>query len=122
MLRLKSWVVVSVMVPALVCRALIAPGFMPRTGDHFSVGLEICPGHSAPASPADHHTPAPDQTPHPDHPCAFSMGGASAPPLAGFWSATLAFDARLPVSFLGTPDVDSLLERAQFARGPPQAA
>lgn len=118
MMRLKSWVVMSVMVPALACRALIAPGFMPSTSDHFSVGLEICPGHSSPASPLDHH--APGQAPHPDHPCSFSMGGASAPPLAEFWNATLALDARLPISFLNSPDVNSVLERAQFARGPPQ--
>ncbi len=119
---MRSWLVAGVLVPALLCRALIAPGFMPSTSDHFSVGLEVCPGHSSPASPLDSRTPAPHPAPHPDHPCLFSFGGASAPPLAEFWSATLALDARLPITFFNSPNVDSFLERAQSARGPPLAA
>jgi hypothetical protein len=121
-MRLKSWLVVSVMVPALVCRALIAPGFMPRTSDHFSVALKICPGHASPAAPAGAGHPGPHPVPQLDHPCVFSFGGASAPPLAEFWSATLALDARLPITFFNSPNVDSFLGRAQSARGPPLAA
>jgi hypothetical protein len=115
MLRLK-FVLIVLLLPAFICRALIPVGFMPKTEDHFSVELKICPGHLG------HH--AGDGAPRPnapgqDHPCVYSAGTASAPP------ATL-LAGLAPITFLIAPVVITSasisgreLDRTHLARGPP---
>ena len=109
-------------VAAWMCRALIPPGFMPQTGDHFSVALKICPGHAA-HSPLEEsgkdNPPRPHQSPAPDLVCVFSAGLASAPPSA-ITLAPVHVDAlHLPVALFRAAATSRIPARAQSARGPP---
>ena len=109
-------------VAACMCRALIAPGFMPQTSDHFSVALKICPGHTQ-HSPIGElgkdNLPRPHQSQGFDLLCAFSAGAASAPPSAIVLPSADANALHLAVASLHTADTSRLMARAQFARGPP---
>ena len=115
--RLKI-ILIALLLPAFICRALIPVGFMPKTENHFSVELKICPGHLG------HHTG--DGAPRPgppgqDHPCVYSAGAASAPPatlLAGL--APIAF-VLAPVAITSATLADRDLDRTHLARGPPLA-
>ena len=43
-MKRRNNLLIVLTVAAWMCRALIPPGFMPQTGEHFSVALKICPG------------------------------------------------------------------------------
>jgi|SRR5882672_360718 len=116
MLRLKLSLIV-LLLPALLCRAMIPAGFMPGTGEHFSVTLKICPGHQG------HETgggaPRP-HAPNQDHPCVFGSGGASAPAATVLAAIVPVAVFNLPVSVLSPSPAGRILARAHLARGPPQ--
>jgi hypothetical protein len=107
---------------AWMCRALIPPGFMPQTADHFSVALKICPGHALHSPHEGSKTgslPRPNQAPGPDLLCVFSAGLASAPPSA-IVSVLVHADAfHLPVASFRAAETSRIPTRAQSARGPP---
>jgi hypothetical protein len=113
---------VFLIVAAWMCRALIPPGFMPQTGDHFSVALKICPGHSL-HSPLEESgkgkLPQPNQSPASELVCVFSAGVASAPPSAMAFAPFHADALHLPFTSFQTADTGRLIARAQSARGPP---
>jgi hypothetical protein len=107
---------------AWMCRALIPPGFMPQTGDHFSVALKICPGHAPHAQsgePAKGQLPTPHQLPGSEPLCVFSAGMASAPPSAIVATLPHIDTLHLAVASFRAPDTGRLSARAQSARGPP---
>ena len=110
---------IILLLPALLCRAMIPAGFMPRTADHFSVTLKICPGHLG------HH--AGDSAPRPnapaqDHPCIYSAGPASAPPAVLLAVVAPIAAPDLLVAFTPSSDTGFVLARANLARGPPRLA
>lgn len=112
--------------PALLLRALLPPGFMPAAHGGFGFALTICPGHGLVAMLGDpaagDTTPAPAGSHH-DAPCAFAAAAAGlAPPSAlppfDTNAARIAGVPPLPVTTAATcPDV-----RAQSPRGPPALA
>lgn len=107
-------------VAAWMCRALIPPGFMPQTGDHFSVQLKICPGHTHQATgAAGGEQPRPDQPPVSDQPCVYSAGVASAPPAHTFEPFAHLDSLRLTLVIDRSVDTSRSVARAQSARGPP---
>ncbi len=59
-MKRRNTCLIILMVAAWMCRALIPPGFMPQTGEHFSVALKICPGHTlhSPPEGVDDRQPA----------------------------------------------------------------
>ena len=107
---------------AWMCRALIAPGFMPQTADHFSVALKICPGHALHAQRGDSEkgqVPAPRQPLGPELLCVFSAGMAGAPPSAIVATQAPVDALHLAVAFFRVADTGRITARAQSARGPP---
>jgi hypothetical protein len=110
-------------VAAWMCRALVPPGFMPQTGDHFSVALKICPGHalhSQLGEPTQGKLPQPRQLPAgSDLPCVFSAGMASVPPSAIVATLPHIDTLHLAVISFRAADTGRLSARAQSARGPP---
>jgi hypothetical protein len=108
-------------IAAWMCRALIPPGFMPETSDHFSVALKICPGHALQHAPATQKgVPLqPHQAPVSDQPCVYSAGVASAPPSWTVAPSTHNDSLRLSVALHRSAETGRIVTRAQWARGPP---
>jgi hypothetical protein len=107
---------------AWMCRALIPPGFMPQTADHFSVALKICPGHALRAQlgeSAKGQLPAPRQPLGSELLCVFSAGMASAPPSAIVAALAHVDSLHLAAASFRAADTGRMTARAQSARGPP---
>lgn len=121
-MKRRQNILIVLMVAAWMCRALIPPGFMPQTGDHFSVALKICPGHALHSPLEDSgkdHPPRPNQPPGAELVCVFSAGLASAPPSALAFAPVHADVLHLHFAAFQTADTGRLIARAQSARGPP---
>jgi hypothetical protein len=113
-------ILIVVTVAAWMCRALIPPGFMPQTGDHFAVQLKICPGHSHQAPGAGKgEQPRPNHPPVSDQPCVYSAGVASAPPTHAFQPTIHLDSLRLGLAIDDSADTSRIITRAHSARGPP---
>jgi hypothetical protein len=123
-LRARARMLLAVVLPALVLRALIPFGFMPVAG-HGGPAMQLCPGAAAMAGAASGHphhegTGTPEGSAHAL--CVFAASAAPAVarvaptmPLAAL-SATLA--ARQETSSLLLPSI----LRTQCARAPPARA
>lgn len=112
------------LLPALVLRVLVPPGFMPGTGADDAPTMQMChgagplPAATQPVPGSDDPAPRP-RSPHHESPCVFAAAGAVAPPTP----AALVLDAFRVTDVSGpTPDivlVQKALHRAQAARAPP---
>jgi hypothetical protein len=77
------WVTL-LLLPALACRMLVPPGFMPGTGADHAPTMQMC--HGAGPLPQGAQSPArgDGQTPgnrtHHEAPCVFAAAGTAAPP------------------------------------------
>lgn len=81
--RTHLWVTL-LLLPALACRMLVPPGFMPGTGADHAPTMQMC--HGAGPLPQGVQSPAggDGQTPgnptHHEAPCVFAAAGTAAPP------------------------------------------
>jgi hypothetical protein len=112
--------VTSILLVALVMRALIPVGFMPANGEGFS--LTICradfPAPSAPQDPGRH----PGNSPHIEH-CAFGNAPAAGPAMEVARVLPTLVTAAEPILFLFEPLLINVgLVRVQQPRGPPRFA
>jgi hypothetical protein len=121
--RSARLVVGLVLLPALVLRVLVPPGFMPGTGANDAPTMQMChgagplPAATQPVPGGEH--PAPEQGQHHQAPCVFAAAGAVATPTP----FALALDAPLVsvISALASDFfvIQKALHRAQAARAPP---
>jgi hypothetical protein len=119
MMKRRHSILIVLTVAAWMCRALIPPGFMPQTADHFSIELKICPGHVHQESGGSGEQPRPGQLPVPDQPCVYSAGLASAPPTHTFEPSAHLDPLRVALAIDRSADTSRIVARAQSARGPP---
>ena len=76
--------VTLLLLPALACRVLVPPGFMPGTGADHSPTMQMC--HGAGPLPQGTQSPAkgdgqtPSNRTHHEAPCVFAAAGTGAPP------------------------------------------
>ena len=118
--RRRRELVTSTLLVALVLRALIPVGFMPASGEGFS--LTICradfPASSAPQDPGRH----PGNPPHIEH-CAFGNAPAAGPATEVARVVPTPVTAAEPMLFLCAPlHINVGLVRVQQPRGPPRFA
>ncbi len=81
--RTRLWVTL-LLLPALACRVLVPPGFMPGTDADHTLTMQMCHGagplpHVA-QSPAGEDEQAPGNRGHHEAPCVFAAAGTVAPP------------------------------------------
>ena len=118
--RRRRELVTSILLVALVLRALIPAGFMPASGEGFS--LTICRGDlSVPSSPHDtgRH---PGNAPHTEH-CAFGNAPAAGPAMEVARILPTPVTSAEPIPFLSEPlHLNVALVRVQQPRGPPRFA
>jgi len=81
--RTHLWVTL-LLLPALACRLLVPPGFMPGTGANHAPTMQMC--HGAGPLPQGTQSPAkgdgqrPGNPAHHEAPCVFAAAGTAAPP------------------------------------------
>ncbi len=118
--RRRRELVTSILLVALVLRALIPVGFMPASGEGFS--LTICRAEfPAPSSPQDtgRH---PGNPAHIEH-CAFGNAPAAGPAMEVARALPTPVTAAEPILFLSEPlHINVGLVRVQQPRGPPRFA
>jgi len=118
--RRRRELVTSILLVALVLRALIPAGFMPASGEGFS--LTICRGDlSVPSSPhdTDRH---PGNPAHIEH-CAFGNAPAAGPATEVARVLPTPVTAAEPILLLSEPlRINVALVRVQQPRGPPRFA
>jgi len=110
--------------PALLLRAIIPPGFMPAAGQESAFKMAMCPGHASlpPAVPS-----APVRTPEPPGkhhvvPCVFAAAsGASPLPYMAAVAAVIGADTVRDL-FQATPSPARPTARANTPRAPPVGA
>lgn len=120
--RTRFWVTV-LLLPALVWRVLVPPGFMPGTGANHLPTLQMCHGAGPlPAAAGSNHERAPEAPSHGaghETTCVFAAAGTVAPPPAALavLDGAAAPEAMPPV---GEPGVlPRAHDRAHPARAPP---
>jgi len=118
--RRRRELVTSILLVALALRALIPVGFMPASGEGFS--LTICrvdfPAPSAPQDPGRH----PGNAPHIEH-CAFGNAPAGGPAMEVARVLPTPITAGGPILLLSEPLLINVgLVRVQQPRGPPRFA
>ena len=118
--RRRRELVTSILLVALVLRALIPAGFMPASGEGFS--LTICRGDlSVPSSPHD-TVRHPGNAPHTEH-CAFGNAPAPGPAMEVARVLPTPVTSAEPILFLSEPlHLNVGLVRVQQPRGPPRFA
>jgi hypothetical protein len=81
--RTRLWVIL-LLLPALACRVLMPPGFMPGTGANHAPTVQMCHGYGPlPHSAAPEDTnpaPSPHRDTRHEAPCVFAAAGTTAPP------------------------------------------
>jgi hypothetical protein len=81
-LRRHRWLALALIVPGLVLRAAIPPGFMPAAGPDAAFEMQMCPGHSTmpmPAAPAPGTDQPSEPGEHHEAPCVFAAAAGAAP-------------------------------------------
>ena len=81
--RTRLWVAL-LLLPALACRVLVPPGFMPGTGADHTLTMQMCHGAGplpqGAQSPAGDDGQAPGSRDQHNSPCVFAAAGTVAPP------------------------------------------
>lgn len=117
--RRRRELVTSILLVTLVLRALIPVGFMPASGEGFS--LTICradfPAPSAPLDTGRH----PGNPLHNEH-CAFGNAPAAGPAMEVARVLSTAVNAAEPVLLCEPLRINVALVRVQQPRGPPRFA
>jgi hypothetical protein len=113
--RLQRRLLTSLLLVAMVFRALIPDGFMPSAQRPFS--LEIC---HAGALTADHSAP-PNHSPHFEH-CPFGSAPGTGPLSSLPRVALTGLTAPPAISHFATLRLGVRLDRAHAARAPPALA
>ena len=110
--------------PALLLRATIPPGFMPASGQDSAFKMAMCPGHAS-LPPAVTSSPLRKPEPpgkHHEVPCVFAAAsGASPLPHMAAVAADIETDTVRDL-FQATPSPARPTARANTPRAPPAAA
>ncbi len=120
--RTRLWVAL-LLLPALACRVLVPPGFMPGTGADHTLTMQMC--HGAGPLPQRAQSPerddgqAPGNRGHHEAPCVFAAAGTVAPPPI---TLPILDGVAVPVAVPTQPEpvvVHRTQHRAHSPRAPP---